>query len=295
MRSSFKTCQFFFSFSSFSFSLPFQLELLILKRRQHHSWRKVAVSSMNSASLGSFHLLSPPICKLQPRLQIKNQHIHLHSCKGLNLSHNSLTSSHSKPILLHATDSNTDASISLPEGAVSVMNFEEVIEKDWSVLVSDKSSSEEEFNQNIDLIISAGMIEETSRVLVSVCSEEFVDRLVDSSPCKFLLVVHDSLLTLAGIKEKYDQVKCWQGEIIYVPEKWAPLDVVFLYFLPAVPFKLDEILGSLAKKCSLGKFSVGLNMSVVSSRCHSLIFIIPSISFYSFMVVKENSIVIMWC
>lgn len=215
---------------------------------------------MNSASLGSFHLISLPICKFHPRLQIKHQHIHHHSCNDLNLSSISLASSLSKPILLHATDSNTDAPISLPEGAVSVINFEEFMEKDWSVLDTDQSSSAEEFNKHIDRIISAGKIKETSRVLVSVGSEGFVDRLVDSSPCKFLLVVHDSLLMLAGIKEKYDQVKCWQGEIIYVPETWAPLDVVFLYFLPALPFKLDNILGSLAKKCSPGKFSVSLNI-----------------------------------
>ncbi|XLU34797.1 hypothetical protein S245_070863, partial [Arachis hypogaea] len=61
---------------------------------------------------------------------------------------------------------------------------------------------------------------------------------------------YDSLLILALIKEKYDKVKCWQGEIVYVLKKWAPLDVAFLYFLPALSFKLDAILGSLAKKCS---------------------------------------------
>ncbi|KAK4272611.1 hypothetical protein QN277_021140 [Acacia crassicarpa] len=207
---------------------------------------------MSSVSFGSFHLISPPIFKSHPRLQIKCQHIHHLSCNGFNMFSTSLASSFSKPILLRATGSNFDAPISFPEGAVSVVNFEELMEKDWSVLDSDKSSPDEEFSRNIDRIISAGKIEETSRVLVSISSEEFVDRLVGSCPCKFLLIVHDSLLMLAGIKEKYDLVKCWQGEIIYVPENWAPLDVVFLYFLPALPFKLDEILGSLAKKCSPG-------------------------------------------
>ncbi|KAG4916031.1 hypothetical protein JHK87_053588 [Glycine soja] len=89
-----------------------------------------------------------------------------------------------------------------------------------------------------------------SRVLVSTGSEDFVDTLVGLTPSVF--VVHDSLLTLACIKEKYDRVKCWQGEIIYVPEKWAPFDAVFLYFLPALAFKLDQILGSLAGKCATG-------------------------------------------
>ena len=156
------------------------------------------------------------------------------------------------PTLLQATDSNTDAPVSFPEGSASVVHIEEVIEKDWSVLDSVESSSGGEFKRSIDRIISAGRVEESSRVLVSTASEEFVDCLVGS--CKSLFVVHDSLLILACIKEKYDKIKCWQGEIVYVPEKWAPLDVVFLYFLPALPFKLDDILGSLAKKCSPGKF-----------------------------------------
>ena len=109
------------------------------------------------------------------------------------MSSTSLTSSFSKPILVHAAGSNFDPPVSFPERAVSVINFDELMEKDWSVLDYDKFSPKEEFNHNIDRIISAGKIEETSRVLVSISSEEFVDRLVDSSPCKFLFVVHNSL------------------------------------------------------------------------------------------------------
>ncbi|XP_016572382.1 uncharacterized protein LOC107870380 isoform X2 [Capsicum annuum] len=56
----------------------------------------------------------------------------------------------------------------------------------------------------------------------------------------------------ACIKEKYDMVKCWQGELIYVPEKWTPFDVVFLYFLPALPFELCQILEALRKRCLPG-------------------------------------------
>ncbi|XP_052173142.1 uncharacterized protein LOC127788642 isoform X2 [Diospyros lotus] len=99
---------------------------------------------------------------------------------------------------------------------------------------------------------SNGEIRETSRVMISTGSEAFVDQIVNSLPSQLLLLVHDSLLVLACIKEKYDTVKCWQGELIYVPEKWAPFDVVFLYFLPALPFKLDQVLGALAKHCLPG-------------------------------------------
>ncbi|XVF07404.1 hypothetical protein REPUB_Repub06bG0135900 [Reevesia pubescens] len=137
------------------------------------------------------------------------------------------------------------------EGAVSVINIDDYHEKDWSFLDSDELNSEQ-VKQNVDCITSAGEIEETSRVLVSIGSEGFVDHLVDSSPSQLLLVVHDSIFVLAGIKEKYDKVKCWQGELIYVPEKWSPLDVVFLYFLPALPFQLDQIFVALAKRCSPG-------------------------------------------
>ncbi|XVE96138.1 hypothetical protein REPUB_Repub02eG0195700 [Reevesia pubescens] len=137
------------------------------------------------------------------------------------------------------------------EGAVPVINIEDFNEKDWSFLDSDELNSEQ-VKQNVDRITSVGEIEETSRVLVSIGSEGFVDHLVESSPSQLLLVVHDSIFVLAGIKEKYDKVKCWQGELIYVPEKWSPLDVVFLYFLPALPFKLDQIFMALAKRCSPG-------------------------------------------
>ncbi|KAF3442666.1 hypothetical protein FNV43_RR16582 [Rhamnella rubrinervis] len=130
--------------------------------------------------------------------------------------------------------------------------LEDFVEKDWSFLDSDDSTSNQVYNRNVDRIIAAGRIEEGSRVVVSPGSEGFVDKVVESSPCSLLIVVHESLLVLACIKEKYDKVKCWQGELIYVPQKWAPLDVVFLYFLPALPFKLDQVFETLAKHCSPG-------------------------------------------
>lgn len=87
------------------------------------------------------------------------------------------------------------------------------MEKDWSFLETDDSNSEEVHKQKISRIISAGEIQETSRVMVSTGSEAFVDQIVNSLPSQLLLLVHDSLLVLACIKEKYDMVKCWQGEI----------------------------------------------------------------------------------
>ncbi|KAJ0810763.1 putative S-adenosyl-L-methionine-dependent methyltransferase [Helianthus annuus] len=138
------------------------------------------------------------------------------------------------------------------EGTVSIINFEDFVEKDWSFLDADDISTDEAFKQNIDRIISAGKVGDDSKILISTGSEQFVDRVVDTCSCKLLLVVHDSLFTLACIKEKYDTVKCWQGEMIYVPEKWAPFDVVFLYFLPALPFELDQVFGALSKVCSQG-------------------------------------------
>ncbi|KAK6149249.1 hypothetical protein DH2020_016774 [Rehmannia glutinosa] len=144
------------------------------------------------------------------------------------------------------------ATIPSNQGTDSVIHFEDFVEKDWSFLDTDETNGDGEHMQKIDRIISAGNIKETSKVLVSIGSEAFVDRVVYSSPCEQLFVVHDSLLILACIKEKYDKVKCWQGEVINVPEKWTSFDVVFLYFLPALPFELDQVLAALAKRCLPG-------------------------------------------
>ncbi|XP_065857368.1 uncharacterized protein [Euphorbia lathyris] len=132
---------------------------------------------------------------------------------------------------------------------VSVIRFEDFVEKDWSFLDFNDLKSREEHKKKMSRIISAGKIEESSKVMVSIGSEEFVDELVETSPCSVLVVVHDSLFILACIKEKYEKVKCWQGEVIEVPEKWGPLDVVFLYFVPALAIELDEVFGKLAKHC----------------------------------------------
>ncbi|CAL5193575.1 unnamed protein product [Lathyrus oleraceus] len=192
---------------------------------------------MNSSSLGSFILTPSPPCKLHnPRFQTK-PHVNFHH--PLKPKFNFSTS-------LKATESssNTNTPVSIPEEDASYVAVEEFIDKDWSVL--------DYTGPNTDRIISSGKIDENSRVLVSTGSEEFVDCLVDSSKFKSLLVLHDSLLILALLIEKYDNVMCWQGEVTIVPEKWAPFDAVFLYFLPALPFKLEDILGSLALKCSPG-------------------------------------------
>ncbi|KAI7729226.1 hypothetical protein M8C21_015708 [Ambrosia artemisiifolia] len=146
----------------------------------------------------------------------------------------------------------TVCAVTPSEGTVPVINFEDFVEKDWSFLDADDINTDECYKQNIDRIISAGKVGEDSKILISTGSEGFVDRVVDTCSCKQLLVVHDSLFTLACIKEKYDTVKCWQGELIFVPDKWAPFDVVFLYFLPALSFELNQIFGALSKVCSQG-------------------------------------------
>ncbi|XP_010243381.1 PREDICTED: uncharacterized protein LOC104587461 [Nelumbo nucifera] len=139
------------------------------------------------------------------------------------------------------------------EAPISIITFEDIVEKDWSFLETDETNSDEQRTRKTDRIISAGQINGDSRVLVSIATEEFVDRLVESSPsCRLMLFVHDSLFVLAGIKEKHDSVKCWQGELINVPEKWTPFDVVFLCYLPALPFELDKIFASLSRHCSPG-------------------------------------------
>ncbi|KAG8371819.1 hypothetical protein BUALT_Bualt12G0002800 [Buddleja alternifolia] len=154
------------------------------------------------------------------------------------------------PNLTYPIRSSIGAAIPSNEGTVSVVEFEDFVEKDWSFLETNNINSDH--MQTIDRIISAGEIAETSKVMVSIGSEAFVDRVVNSSPCDQLLIVHDSLFVLACIKEKYDKVNCWQGELVNVPEKWTAFDVVFLYFLPALTFELDQVLAALSKRCLPG-------------------------------------------
>ncbi|KAH0761260.1 hypothetical protein KY290_017333 [Solanum tuberosum] len=210
------------------------------------------MSSMSSSL--SFLALTSPLHVSRQRLSLQQAHscyqrYAYNSHGNITLSiHVQLASPH--PFPSSNLKSCCSAIASSNDGTVSMINFEDVMEKDWSFLEYPDSS--EEHKQKIDEIISAGEITETSKVVIAISSDEFVDRVVDSSNCKQLLVVHDSLFMLACIKEKYDKVKCWQGELIYIPEKWTPFDVVFLYFLPALPFELDQILDALRKRCSPG-------------------------------------------
>ncbi|KAJ9558925.1 hypothetical protein OSB04_013539 [Centaurea solstitialis] len=167
-----------------------------------------------------------------------------HRLSSLSIQSIQSTSASSKSTIYAVTPSS--------EGSIPVMNFEDLVEKDWSFLDADDITSDEVYRQNTDRIISAGKVGAESKVLISTGSEGFVDRVVDTCSYKQLLVVHDSLFVLACIKEKYDKVICWQGELIFVPEKWAPFDVVFLYFLPALPFELSQVFGALSKVCSPG-------------------------------------------
>ncbi|XP_059668531.1 uncharacterized protein LOC132313666 [Cornus florida] len=191
---------------------------------------------------------SKPCLRIQPRYSCCfNDYSSGHKFSSLSLR-SPFISFHS----LRNRQSSIGATIPSNEGAISMISMDDFKEKDWSFLESDETNSDGELNQKTDRIISAGGIGETSKVLVSIGSKGFVDRIVDSSPCQMLLVVHDSIFVLANIKAKYDMVKCWQGELLYVPEKWAPFDVVYLYFLPALPFKLGQIFGALAKQCLPG-------------------------------------------
>ncbi|GAB4843766.1 hypothetical protein Ancab_013731 [Ancistrocladus abbreviatus] len=209
---------------------------------------------MNSLALApSFLFLSTAQKSLQCIQLCTNSTCYHHNCfKWPRLSLFSLSSSSIQPYLLQSRQLSVHATLTPDQGEAASLEFEDIAEKDWSILDRGDTTSKEECNRKNDRIIAAGNIGETSKVLVSLGSNDFMDRLVGTSPCQFLLLVHDSLFLLAGVKERYDKVKCWQGELIYAPEKWAPFDAVFLYFLAALPFKLDEVFRALSSRCSPG-------------------------------------------
>ncbi|KAG0458317.1 hypothetical protein HPP92_023154 [Vanilla planifolia] len=145
------------------------------------------------------------------------------------------------------------SSLSSDSSGATSLPVVDVIERDWSFLDVDTVNTNEERYRKADRVIAAGGIQKGSRVLVCMGSEFFVDRLVESAPnCELLLVAHESLLALAVIKEMYDSVRCWQGQITALPQRFTQFDAVFVCYFPGMGVSLDEFLGFVAGRCSPG-------------------------------------------
>lgn len=134
--------------------------------------------------------------------------------------------------------------------ASPVVHCADLVEKDWSFIDSDVDESG--WDAKCRRIVSVAEVGEKSRLLVSFGASGFIDKIVTECQCETLLVVHDSLFDLAMIKEKYDRVRCWQGSIMDLPEKFLPLDVVFVCYFPGMGVSVEDLLASLARSCSPG-------------------------------------------
>lgn len=134
--------------------------------------------------------------------------------------------------------------------AIAAVHFEDLVEKDWSFL--DPGPADSDRARKVDRVIASADVDVGSRVLACLPTPAFVDRLMETAPCELVLAVHESLLVLADIKERHDAVRCWQGGVEAVPERFCPLDVVFICYFPAIGVALDQLLGSLARRCSRG-------------------------------------------
>ncbi|XP_072992989.1 uncharacterized protein [Typha latifolia] len=169
---------------------------------------------------------------------------------------------HFKPHLTPQTLSFSSLSLRLssPSGAggraflsaASAIPIEDLVERDWSFLDSDPSSSGDDRAKKALRIIAAAEISASSKVLTVMPTVGFVDTLVESSPCDLLVAVHESLFVLAMIKEGHDRVRCWQGDVTVVPEKFTPFDVVFVCYFPGMGVSITQLLSSLAPRCSPG-------------------------------------------
>ncbi|WOL14202.1 hypothetical protein Cni_G22982 [Canna indica] len=135
--------------------------------------------------------------------------------------------------------------------AAAGLPMEELVERDWSFLDADPSDTQRA--DKARRIIAAANIKETgSKVLAALPTADFIDRVVESAPCELLVAIHESLFVLAMIKESHDRVRCWQGTIDVVPEKFVPFDVVFVCYFPGMGVSVDQLLSSLSRKCSPG-------------------------------------------
>ncbi|RWW09736.1 hypothetical protein GW17_00026759 [Ensete ventricosum] len=168
--------------------------------------------------------------------------------------------------------------------SASALPLGELVERDWSFLDADATNNEEQRADKARRIISAADIRGTgSRVLAALPTLSFVDRVVESAPWELLVAIHESLFVLAMIKESHDRVRCWQGGVDAVPERFSPFDAVFICYFPGMNVSIDQLLSSLAGKSSPGSFLphflkhhptlikiavVLVNMQVLSVRCN---------------------------
>ncbi|KAG6538913.1 hypothetical protein ZIOFF_004065 [Zingiber officinale] len=127
-----------------------------------------------------------------------------------------------------------------------------LVERDWSFVEEDATNSYEQRADKARRIIAAADVETSSRVLAAFPTASFVDRLVESAPCEHMVAIHESLFVLAMIKEGHDRVRCWQGGIDVIPEKFYPFDSVFVCYFPGMGVTIETLLASLAGKCSPG-------------------------------------------
>lgn len=152
--------------------------------------------------------------------------------------------SYSPPLRLSST--------SAVAASASLFPSEDLVERDWSFLEPDSFGSDQEWVGKARRVIAAGQIHEGSRVLAALPTIRFAALLADLSPCELLLAIHESLFVLAMIKESHDRVRCWQGEIAAVPERFSPFDVVFACYFPALGVSVDQLLTLFAERCSPG-------------------------------------------
>ncbi|KAH7656560.1 S-adenosyl-L-methionine-dependent methyltransferase protein [Dioscorea alata] len=183
------------------------------------------------ASISIHSLLSPSPLHLHLRSQPRPQTL----ARFSPLRRHSIPLRLPSPLLTALSDDSSTAPVT------------DIIERDWSFLEPNQSLIHE-----TDRIIAAAGIRPDSKVLTVIPSVGFVGRLVESFPCELLVATHESLLVLATIKENHDSVRCWQGGIDAVPERFGPFDVVFLCYFPALGVSIDQALSYLAARCSEG-------------------------------------------
>lgn len=120
--------------------------------------------------------------------------------------------------------------------------------QDWSFLAETSSWT----NENMAVVVAAAQLEQDSKVVLCMGTEQFVDYLCSVTPSIALSVLHYSLMELANIKESHDSVRCRQGDIVDISSSWSKLDVVFINYLPALVCPLPQIFQALVKMCAPG-------------------------------------------
>lgn len=145
------------------------------------------------------------------------------------------------------------------------------VDEKWGVL--EKNGVSPLVREQLSLLLGAGRVQRSSRVLVWGGSAALAQELCVATSPESLAVTHLSMAVLGTVKEMNDDVFCWLGNVEDLPESYGPFDAVFLNSLIVTAYSPADLLRSVVGLCRPGECDLSEKYSVfrlnVSFLCSS--------------------------